>query len=162
MHSIEINYQGTWPLDLQRLQSVVQIALRDAGVSACEVSIAVVNDAVILELNRRHLNHDYATDVLSFRLDDSADPHWLEGEIIVSAETAERNAHKYGWTTGDELTLYVLHGALHLVGHDDAEEDQRRKMRAAEVRYLARLDQKLGALHARLARISDELNTPQE
>ena len=162
MHSIDINNQGTWPLDLERLRSVVEIVLRDAGIAAAEVSIAIVDDAAIWELNRRYLNHDFATDVLSFRLDDSTHHQRLDGEIVVSADTAERNAQKYGWTMEDELVLYILHGALHLVGHDDANESQRHKMREAEVRYLARLDQRLGALHAQLARISDGFNKPQD
>jgi probable rRNA maturation factor len=162
MHAIEINNQGTRSLSPQRIRQLVELVLRDAGFIESEVSIAIVNDASIWELNRQYLDHDYATDVLSFRLDDATDAQQIEGEIVVSADTAERNAQQYGWTTDDELLLYVLHGALHLVGHDDANESQRRRMREEEVRYLALLDQRLGAMHAQSDRIAGGFNEPHD
>ena len=62
----------------------------------------------IHELNRRYLNHDWPTDVLSFTLDDDDDG--LAGEIIVSADTATVAAERYGWKMADEILLYVIHG----------------------------------------------------
>jgi probable rRNA maturation factor len=95
----------------------------------------VVDDETIHDLNRRFLAHDYATDVLSFALEQSADG--LDGEIIVSADFATASAPRYEWSAADELLLYVIHGALHLAGYDDHEPDDISRMRAAEARHLA-------------------------
>ena len=62
----------------------------------------------------------------------------LEGELIVSAETAASCAGRFGWSTDDELLLYAIHGALHLVGCDDQTGQDRKSMRKRESHYLRR------------------------
>jgi probable rRNA maturation factor len=98
------------------------------------ISIAVVDDRTIQGLNQQFLEHDYETDVLSFVLED--EPPRLEGEIIVSRDTAERCAADAGWSGEDELLLYVIHGALHLVGHRDKAPNEAAAMIAGEARAL--------------------------
>jgi probable rRNA maturation factor len=137
MLSIELcNRQALVPLDAARLKNAAAAVLGDAGFDDGYLSIAIVDDAEIHNLNRQYLAHDFATDVLSFVLEQEG-AH-LEGEVIASAETAARCAAEYGWTPGDELLLYVIHGTLHLAGHDDLEDEPRAAMRAAERRYLER------------------------
>jgi len=139
--TIEINADDPRHLlDHARLKKAVRLVLSDAGIESAEISIAVVTDARMHELNRQYLRHDYPTDVLSFVLDHKADAKTLDGEIIVSAEYAAREAARFGWTTDDELLLYVIHGALHLVGHDDATPEGKQTMRQAEARYLVQFD----------------------
>lgn len=135
MLSIEIaNEQTTYAVAGLRLKKAVRAVLEDAGVRSGEISIAVVDDATMHALNRKHLDHDYPTDVLSFLLEHE-DEH-LEGEVIVSADYAAREAAIYGWTTDDELLLYVIHGTLHLVGYDDQEPAAKQQMRNRERHYL--------------------------
>jgi probable rRNA maturation factor len=129
------NDQQAFVVDEDRLRRSAAAILGDAGVSVGRLSIAIVDDPTIHELNRRYLAHDYATDVLSFVLERAE--YQLEGEVVVSADTAARAAGQYGWSAGDELLLYVIHGALHLVGHDDATDEQRARMRQQERHYLA-------------------------
>jgi probable rRNA maturation factor len=130
------NEQTTLPIDEPRIQRAVRMVLEEASIGAAEVSVAVVDDPTMRELNRRYLNHDYATDVLSFILEQT--PERLEGQIIVSADTARAEAARFGWPAGDELLLYVIHGSLHLVGGEDGTADQRAEMRARERASLAR------------------------
>ena len=99
------------------------------------MSIAVVDDARMHELNRRYLDHDYPTDVLSFVLAHVG--NHLDGQIVVSFDYAAREAARYGWNADDELLLYVIHGSLHLVGYDDLNPEVKQEMRAAEQKYLA-------------------------
>jgi probable rRNA maturation factor len=132
-----INRSSAVAVAAPRLEAAVTAVLQAEGVAAATVSVAVVDDATIRELNRRFLEHDYATDVLSFELERRGD--YLEGEVVVSAETALRQASRYGWGEGDELLLYVIHGTLHLIGYDDLTRDDRVRMRAKEQRYLAAL-----------------------
>ncbi|MEW4529705.1 MAG: rRNA maturation RNase YbeY [Maioricimonas sp. JB045] len=122
--------------DLQRLHEVVQAVLLDEQIASAEVSVALVDDPTIHELNRSHLDHDYATDVLSYLLSDvpvegEGDRH-IEGEVVVSTETAARQAVVFGWDPESELTLYVVHGLLHLCGYDDQTAEDRSRMRARE------------------------------
>jgi probable rRNA maturation factor len=134
---IEIaNQQTTLSLDEERLRRAAELVLADAGIREGNISLAVVDDPTIHELNRQYLNHDYPTDVLSFLLEEGDKS--LEGEVIVSADTAAASAGRYGWSAHDELLLYVLHGMLHLVGYDDLEPDERTEMRSRERAYLAR------------------------
>lgn len=122
-------------VDEQRLRRAVKAILTDAGIARGEVSIAVVDDARMHELNHRYLDHDYPTDVLSFVL--ARDGDHLDGQIIVSADYAAREAVRYGWKADDELLLYTVHGTLHLAGYDDLNPDAKRQMRQAEQKYLA-------------------------
>ena len=130
------NQQSCLEIDRQRLTSAAREILEELGPPHCQLSIAVVDNPSIHTLNRQYLQHDYATDVLSFLLED--DEHHLEGEVVVSAEMAVQQCDRFGWTAGDELLLYVIHGVLHLVGLDDHDEEARAKMRAAERTFLAR------------------------
>jgi probable rRNA maturation factor len=126
--------QSAVRVDRRRIQTTVAAILRDHGPPSCRLSIAVVDDPTIHDLNRQFLQHDYATDVLSFVLESTAE--LLEGEIVVSGETAAAQAGEYATTPEDELLLYVVHGTLHLVGFDDHDEADQAKMRQAEQYYL--------------------------
>jgi len=119
----------------ERLQSVVRAIVAEAGVTSGEISLAIVDDATIHRLNRQYLEHDYPTDVLSFVLEREGDR--LEAEIVASGQTAEREAACHDWDTASELLLYVIHGALHLVGYDDQTVEDTKEMRRQEARWLA-------------------------
>ena len=137
MIAIEVtNEQTSLPVDENRLSSAVRMVLDDASIPEARLSLAVVDDPTIQELNREFLNHDEPTDVLSFVLERSE--RLLEGEVVVSADAARRAASRFGWTAADELLLYVIHGALHLVGLDDLSPNERAAMRERERGCLAR------------------------
>jgi probable rRNA maturation factor len=129
-------YEVAW-VDKSLLKRAVRIVLSDAGVAKATISIAIVDDAHITRLNRQFLQHDYATDVLSFALSEPQAP--LEGEVIVSAETAQRMAARYGWEASAELLWYVIHGSLHLVGYDDVSAADQAEMRRREAEVLGQL-----------------------
>jgi probable rRNA maturation factor len=100
-----------------------------AALPGRDVVVALVDDETIAGLHRRFLGMSGPTDVLSFP----------EGEIVVSAETAARQAEARGVRPLHELLLYVVHGALHLKGYDDRGAAPRARMRAAERRILRKL-----------------------
>ena len=131
------NEQSEHNFDSDLLRKAVRIVLEGELVEHGDVSVAIVDDAAMHLLNLKYLQHDYATDVLSFLLSTAAET--LEGEIIVSADTAAREAIRYGWDKADELLLYLIHGTLHLLGHDDVSEPDRQAMRDKERLYLAQL-----------------------
>ncbi len=129
------NEQSLVPLDEQRIRDAVRMILEDASVAEAQISLAVVDDLTIRKLHRKYLNVDEPTDVLSFVLDRGEGS--VEGEVIVSAETALAAAPRFGWPTEVELLLYVIHGVLHLLGYDDMTAQQRSEMRRRERAFLA-------------------------
>lgn len=131
------NEQSTLTIDESRLQAAIRSVFGESCYDAGTVSLAVVDDPTIHEINRQYLNHDYPTDVLSFVLEERRP--YLEGELIVSTDTAARNATHYGWPASSELLLYVIHGALHLVGFLDKRPNEIDLMRAAEAKHLEEL-----------------------
>ncbi len=136
-HVISIaNRQKIVPIDRRRIRRTVADIVRDAGFPNAEISVAVVDDAAIAALHAEYLDDPTPTDVLSFVLESSSTR--LEGEVVVSAETAAANAPRYGNPPEVELLLYVIHGTLHLVGYDDGTPRERKVMRKRERAYLRR------------------------
>ena len=129
---LEINYQATLSDDRTRFQQAAQWVAERYKKSLFQVSIAVVDDATIHELNQEHLGHDWPTDVISFVFDADEQTGSVEGEIVASAETATRLSTDAHWRPEDELLLYIVHGFLHLAGLDDIEPQDQVQMRAAE------------------------------
>ena len=105
-----------------------------------EVDITIVDDEEIHQLNRDYRNVDRPTDVLSFALDedDEDEPELLEGQlhllgdIIISAETATRQAEEFGHGLEREIVYLAVHGLLHLLGYDHMVEEDKVIMRAEE------------------------------
>jgi probable rRNA maturation factor len=129
------NRQRGLRIDRRRMRRVVERIVEDAGITDAQVSVAVVDDPTIAELHERFLNDPEPTDVLSFVLERS--PKAMEGEVVVSEDTAQRVASRYRCTAEDELMRYVIHGTLHLVGYDDTTPHKRAVMRKRERQYLS-------------------------
>lgn len=118
------------------------------------VSISLVSDEEIREVNREQLQHDWSTDVISFVIETT--DTLVDGEVIASADTASRLAPAAGWPPEDELLLYVVHGMLHVAGLEDIEEADRQAMRQAERECLLAM----GIAHAsQLAKNWDKIST---
>jgi probable rRNA maturation factor len=123
--------------DTAVMLQAIQFIADDYGWTDAEISVALVSDDEIQIINQRHLQHNYATDVISFDLSESQS--LLEGEIIASVETADREASQHGWTCDEEMLLYVIHGMLHIVGLRDKLPEDITAMRAAEKFYLEKV-----------------------
>lgn len=106
---------------------------------AAEVSLVLADDAYLHDLNRAYRGYDKPTDVLSFRAaaDDwpgAGDDGPVLGDIVISLAYAARSAAARGAKVVDELRLLAVHGLLHLLGHDDADDVGADAMRREEVR----------------------------
>ena len=100
--------------------------LEGEGRNEAGISIVLVGDDAIHDLNRRFLKHDYPTDVITFPMDEASA---LEAEIYVSVDTARRQAREFQVTLREELARLAIHGILHACGHDDASEYELEHMR---------------------------------
>jgi probable rRNA maturation factor len=128
--------QSHLAVDVSSLESVVRRTLTSEGIDRASISIALVDDATIRAINRRHLSHDWPTDVISFVLSEPDDPV-LAGELVVSAEMAASTARDVGVDPRSELALYLVHGLLHLCGLDDQTLEDADVMRRREGEILA-------------------------
>ena len=143
--SIEV---PTTALDEERIVALVSRALSAEGAAeGASVSVVLTDDAAVHALNREYRGVDAPTDVLSFGLSEAAqtageaepddfvlppDAALQLGEVIVSHETAERQAVTHQREPGHELAHLIVHGVLHLLGHDHADPDDESRMRARE------------------------------
>ena len=141
MLSIAVNnQQSRLRVDKRLLKKAACLILKDAGIEAAEISIAVVDDPMIAQVHAEFLDDDSPTDVISFVLDSS--PGRLEGEVVASADTAIARAPEFDWSPAEELLLYVIHGVLHLVGYDDTTPKARKTMRKMERQYISHISKK--------------------
>lgn len=122
------------------LRRAAAAAARAAGPLRGPVDVHLVSDRQIRRVNRERLGHDRATDVCTFPMEEE----FLWGELVVSLDTARREARERGLPLARELALYVIHGVLHLRGLDDRSPAQRAAMREAEAAALARMAKKKG------------------
>ena len=134
---IMTDHQVTSPINTHLVRAAVVAAANERGFRQGNLGVRITDDETIRRINSDHLGHDYATDVISFDYD-SAEPT-IEGEMVVSVETAACRAAELGWPTEHELALYVVHGTLHITGLDDCNDADRAIMRAAEQRVMIRL-----------------------
>lgn len=123
--------------DRRLLAARARAALRAIGQSRAELSLSLVDDLAMGELNAAHRGKPGPTDVLSFSLLEG--PHTahrgaLLGDVVIDVEQAARQARRARRTLDDELAKLLIHGVLHLVGHDHEADDEARRMRAEERR----------------------------
>ncbi|MEH0007689.1 MAG: rRNA maturation RNase YbeY [Flavobacteriales bacterium] len=110
--------------------------IRSIQMEGCEpahISYIFCDDAYLLDLNKRYLNHDFYTDVISF---DYSGGKRLHADIFVSTERVCENAEKYKVAFSEELHRVLIHGLLHVMGYGDKNRRDRQAMRAKEEFYI--------------------------
>jgi probable rRNA maturation factor len=137
MSAAVTNRQARVAVSAARLARSAERALAALGRAAGDVDLLVVDDPAIKQLNRIHRGVDRPTDVLAFPLEAPGTPSPLVGQIVISAETARRQARRLGVPLAIELDLLVTHGVLHLVGYDDRDPVEARLMHERERRILS-------------------------
>jgi probable rRNA maturation factor len=99
------------------------------------ISYIFCSDDYLLDINIKHLNHDYYTDIITFPYKEG---DFIESDIFISTDRVAENAQEYGETFENELKRVMVHGILHLIGYKDKSPEQSEKMRAKEDEYIAR------------------------
>ena len=133
----------------KRLTRLAKSFAKNLKLSNAELSVSLVRDPAIRKLKREYFGIDAVTDVLSFPAGDFPGPGPRPlGDIVISLDTARRQAKALRTTLDRELALYLAHGLLHLLGHDHQTAADARKMERLERRLLG---------HAGMLARSDEL-----
>lgn len=109
-------------------------AIEEEGFELGRIDYIFCSDEYLLEINRRHLDHDDYTDIITFPLDH--DP--LAGEIYISIDRVKENAHSFHTSFDNELHRVMIHGVLHLCGYDDHEVEDIEEIREKENYYLGK------------------------
>ena len=111
-------------------------AFRDNKKKVQHISYIFCSDKYLLLMNKKFLHHNYFTDIITF--DNSTEPGKIEADIFISIDSVKANAKNFNTLFKDELHRVVIHGALHLIGYDDKNDANRKKMRQAEDSWLAK------------------------
>lgn len=128
-------------LSRQRVREIVTGVLRSAKVRNALISVTFLTARRIAAMNRKHLDHAGATDVIAFGFTPGHEGAPVVGDIYIAPEIARANARAHGRAMREELARLVIHGTLHVLGHEHPEGDGRTRspMWKTQERLLARL-----------------------
>lgn len=134
------NHQKDLPIDPEAVQKLAQAVIAAEGQSFHEAAIHFVDVAAISSLHGRYFNDPTPTDCISFPMDTMNDEGYrVLGEVFVCPQVAAEYAALHGGDPFQEMSLYVVHGLLHLMGYDDMSSEDRARMRQAEERHMRNL-----------------------
>jgi probable rRNA maturation factor len=141
--NIHIFQNQSIPIEAKSVEKLVADFTAFHGVRYDEASIHFVDTEAICALHAQFFNDPSTTDCISFPMDAADEPGFrVMGEVFVCPETARDYIKIHGGDIYREITLYVVHGLLHLIGYDDIEEQDRTSMRHEEAKYLEHVQAK--------------------
>ena len=120
---------------VELFEEIVEEAARLEGYSEGEISVALLDNEEIQTLNKKYLNKDQPTDVLSFPMGED-----IWGDILISVERAYSQAEEYGHSFKRELCYLLTHGVLHLLGYNHKNSGDKNEMRQKEERILSKFN----------------------
>lgn len=124
----------TESVDVDDLRALARSCLAGEGAGRSELSVSFVTEEEIADLHERYMHEEGPTDVLSFPLDDDAGDDGLRvlGDVVIAPSVAARNRPE---DPASEMRLLLVHGILHLLGHDHMDQDERAEMWTRQERY---------------------------
>lgn len=143
------NRQRSFRIDRKSVEPVVSTVLKAEGRECDEVGIHFVGQQEMIKLHLQFFDDPSITDCISLPLqDDHSKITSLLGDVFVCPTVAQQYSDEHGLDPYREVTLYVIHGILHLIGYDDMEIGHRKAMRAAEKRLMKRLEKQNLLIHS--------------
>ena len=119
--------------DLNTFQATISTLIEDQNKEEGELNLVFCSDEYLLEINKKHLNHDYYTDIITF---DYSEENKISGDLLISIDRVKENAKTFSVSFIHELNRVVIHGVLHLCGYKDKTEEEKKQMRNLENKYL--------------------------
>lgn len=146
MQMIEIDVideQNDLPLQTEQVKAIVCEVIAYEEEACDEVAVYFVDTARISELHQQFFGDPSTTDCISLPMDEEEDDYYRHlGDIFVCPNTAKEYVNTHGGSPYEEVTLYIVHGLLHLMGYDDVDEQDQVLMREAENRHMRHLKEK--------------------
>ena len=132
---IHFFYEDCSPLNQtleKKLKKTTQLIDKE-GFNNGNISVIFCSDDYLLSLNKKHLNHDYFTDIITFSFNEEG---IISGDLFISVDRTRENAEKNRASFSNEVARLVIHGMLHLCGFNDKLEEEAKTMRIKEEEYL--------------------------
>ena len=136
---IDIFFEDTKPLKLKKshLKNYIKYLIDNELKITGNISVVLCSDNLLLEMNRKYLQHDYFTDIITF---DYVQNDIISGDLFISVDRVKENAVKFKTTFLNELLRVIFHGVLHLTGYKDKTTSEEQLMRQKENFYLSGVD----------------------
>lgn len=132
---IVFNFQTSFSFSNRKpIRSWIQNSIIQMGKTPGEINYVFCSNPYILEINKKFLNHDYTTDIITF---DYSEQSLINGEIYISIDEVKENAKHFKVSFQDELHRVLIHGVLHLAGFKDKSASDQKIMRSQEDYYLS-------------------------
>ena len=129
----EVNIKSL-ELKVNQFNSFISNILISEKKTEGDIVLIFCSDEYLLEINKKHLNHNYYTDIITF---DYCVENIVSGDLYISIDRVKENAKTFNDSFINELTRVVIHGVLHLCGYNDKTEADQKNMRNLENKYLA-------------------------
>lgn len=117
-----------------KLRNWINSAIEKENKTSGDISFIFCSDFYLLKLNKSYLKHDYYTDIITFDYSENQDV--ISGDIFISIQRVRENAKKFNKTFENEMHRVMIHGVLHLLGYNDANEKEKKLMTSKEDYYL--------------------------
>ena len=137
MITVRLEYDNTEKSDINEnwVRSVCENILMDSTQDEASITFIFSNDDKLRKLKKEYFGEDVFTDTISFNLEEESDP--IEGEVYISLERVSENAHTFQQDFTTEYKRVIIHGCLHLLGHNDELPEDKTKMTELEEIYLS-------------------------
>ena len=132
--AITFHNEGVSPsVNTNRISSWLSSCIDDLGYKLGELSIIFCSDEYLIDINKKHLNHNYYTDIITFNYNIEKN---LNGDLFISVDRVKDNASAFNENFNMELFRVIIHGVLHLCGFNDKTTKEQKEMRQKENHYL--------------------------
>jgi probable rRNA maturation factor len=128
--NLEVNNSSKVKIEKLFVHKIVKLLKEEFDLKISFLQINFISASQIIQINKKFLNHNYSTDIITFSY--SFESKILDGEVYISTEDAETNSKKFGVTFVEEILRLVIHGILHLIGFNDITPKQKIKMKKIE------------------------------
>lgn len=128
------------PIDQSTAMACIRAVSESEGVSFAMVELVYVTEDEIIDVNKHHLGKEYVTDIISFHYHDAGATTDLEGSLVMCASRIHEQAKELGVDATHEFKRVLVHGLLHVVGHDDSTPELKAGMTTKEDDILSRID----------------------
>ena len=137
MITVQLEYDNTEKPDIDEnwVRSICENIFVDSKGNKTSITIIFSNDYKLRKLKKEYFGEDIFTDTISFNLEEEGDP--IEGEVYISLERVSENAHIFKQDFITECKRIIIHGCLHLLGHNDESAEDKIKMIQLEEKYLS-------------------------
>lgn len=115
-------------IDKKNISNWIRKIIESEGKSPGDLNIIFCSDEYLLGINKKYLNHNYFTDIITFNY---CEKNKISGDIFISTDRVNDNSEKYN-TGSSELLRVIIHGVLHLIGYDDTDESSKKEMTEKE------------------------------